>query len=199
MSEASAPAQASGPDSSAGSSAETEILQAIADGKDSLALSLCVQHHAVTLGRLCMSLLGSQTDADDVLQETLIAAHESLSRLEGRGSVRAWLCGIARNKCLKHLEKGRRRGARLRLVAPGEVPPSADEMLGARQRARQARSLLEQVRPSDRDALVLRYCCELTFGEVAEVCGIAEPAARKRVSRALLRLRDVAEKGNRDE
>jgi RNA polymerase sigma-70 factor (ECF subfamily) len=144
-------------------------------------------------------MLGSQTDADDLLQETLMAAHDSLSEFAERGSIRAWLCGIARNKCLKHLEKGRRRGALLRLVPAIEMPPTADDVLGARQRGSQARALLEQVRPSDRDALVLRYCAELSFGEVAEVCGIAEPAARKRVSRALLRLREVAQKGNRHE
>jgi RNA polymerase sigma-70 factor (ECF subfamily) len=179
--------------------ADEAILLAIEQNDPARALSLCARRHAQSIGRLCMSMLGSQTDADDLLQETLLAAHESFASFGGRGSVRAWLCGIARNKCLKHLETRRRRGARLRLVTEAEEPAVAEDVASQRERARQARHLLEQVKPSDRDALLLRYCAGLSFGEVAEACGIAEPAARKRVSRALTRLRTVAEKGNRDE
>ena len=67
------------------------------------------------------------------------------------------------------------------------------------ERAQQARALLERVRPSDRDALLLRYCGELSFREVAAACGIEEAAARKRVSRALLALRSTLEKEKDDD
>jgi RNA polymerase sigma-70 factor (ECF subfamily) len=140
-----------------------------------------------------MAMLGSQVEADDMTQETLLAAHEGFATFRGESSVRAWLFGIARNKCLQHLEKNRRRGARLRLVTEAHVTP-ADEVVGARQRAERARALLEEVRPSDRDALLMRYGADLSFKEVAVACGIDEPAARKRVSRALLRLRNVMKK-----
>ena len=60
-----------------------------------------------------------------------------------------------------------------------------------RQRAERARAALEQIRPSEREAVVLRYAAELSFREVGEACGIDEAAARKRVSRALARLREA--------
>lgn len=170
--------------------ADAEILQAVSAGEPRRALSLCVQWHGASIGRLCMAMLGSQPEADDVTQETLLAAHQGLGAYRADGSLRAWLFGIARNKCLQLLEKNRRRGARLRLVSEAEVP-SLDEVLGARQRAQRARELLEAVRPSERDALLLRYGADLSFKEVAALCGIDEPTARKRVSRALLRLRSV--------
>jgi RNA polymerase sigma-70 factor (ECF subfamily) len=140
-----------------------------------------------------MAMLGSQVEADDMTQETLLAAHEGFASFRGESSVRAWLFGIARNKCLQQLEKNRRRGARLRLVTEAHVV-LADEVVGARQRAERARALLEEVRPSDRDALLMRYGADLSFKEVAAACGIDEPTARKRVSRALLRLRNVMKK-----
>ena len=59
--------------------------------------------------------------------------------------------------------------------------------------------MLEQVRPSDRDALLLRFGADLSFKEVAAACGIDESAARKRVSRALARLRSVLEDENDDD
>jgi RNA polymerase sigma-70 factor, ECF subfamily len=184
-----------------GLDADAEILRAVAASDHHKAISLCARQHGASIGRLCMAMLGSQMDADDMTQETLLTAHQCLAEFRGEGSVRGWLLGIARNKCLQHLEKSRRRGARLRLVtnADAGASPAPDELNGLQKRAEQARQLLTQVRPSDRDALLLRYSAELSFKEVALACGIDEAAARKRVSRALLRLRDVVGKEDSDD
>ncbi|GIF68457.1 RNA polymerase sigma factor [Asanoa ishikariensis] len=57
----------------------------------------------------CYRLLGSVTDAEDVLQETLLAAWRGLDGFEGRASVRSWLYRIATNRCLNALrDRGRR-------------------------------------------------------------------------------------------
>jgi RNA polymerase sigma-70 factor (ECF subfamily) len=158
-----------------------------------------------------MAMLGSQVDADDLTQETLLTAHQGFAEFRQQSSVRAWLLGIARNKCLQHLEKHRRRGARLRLVTAGDAAlgplghgplglgSTAEDAVGARSRAEQARALLAQLRPSDRDALILRYCGDLSFKEVAAACGIAEAAARKRVSLALAALRSAFGRETDDE
>ncbi|HET7608416.1 MAG TPA: sigma-70 family RNA polymerase sigma factor, partial [Gammaproteobacteria bacterium] len=50
---------------------------------------------------------------------------------------------------------------------------------------------LEKLKPSEREALALRYVADLSHREIAEACGLDEAAARKRVSRALDRLRSV--------
>jgi RNA polymerase sigma-70 factor (ECF subfamily) len=179
---------------------DDDILEQLRRGDRRAALSLCVQRHGASIGRLCLAMLGSETDADDLTQETLLTAHEAFGDFRGDGSVRGWLHGIARNKCLQHIEKHRRRGARLRLVTEAEAtrsPPDAE--LGAKRRDDEARALLARVKPSDRDALILRYCCELSFKDVAVACGIEEAAARKRVSRALLELRRAIGSESRDE
>jgi RNA polymerase sigma-70 factor, ECF subfamily len=195
-----APAAAS-PEAPGGLSGDGEILEALGRGDRQAALRFCVQLHGVSIGRLCMAMVGSQVDADDLTQETFITAHQGFAEFRQQGSVRAWLLGIARNKCLHHLEKHRRRGARLRLVTAGEaaLEEGTPDLVGVRSRAEQARALLLQVRPSDRDALLLRYAGELSFKEVAAACGIAEAAARKRVSRALLALRSALGKEADDE
>src|SRR3954451_23344123 len=57
----------------------------------------------------CYRLLGSVTDAEDVLQESLLAAWRGFDGFEGRASPRSWLYRIATNRCLNALrDRGRR-------------------------------------------------------------------------------------------
>jgi RNA polymerase sigma-70 factor (TIGR02960 family) len=65
----------------------------------------------------CYRMLGSFTDAEDVLQETLLAAWRGLPRFEGRSSLRSWLYRIATNACLNAIRATARR-------SPAEpIPP----------------------------------------------------------------------------
>src|SRR6478752_6411651 len=54
-------------------------------------------------------MVGSAQDAEDLLQETLLAAWRGLDQFEGRASVRAWLYRIATNRSLDALRASRRR------------------------------------------------------------------------------------------
>ncbi len=65
----------------------------------------------------CYRLLGSVTDAEDVLQEVLLAAWRGLDGFEGRASPRSWLYRIATNRCLNALR------ARGRRIPPEPQPP----------------------------------------------------------------------------
>ncbi len=168
--------------------------QALARGDHREALARCARDHGASLGRLCMALTGSQAEADELVQEVLLAAHDSFDSFRGDGSLRAWLFGIARRVCARHVET-RSRHARLRLVHPlGRASetraPSTDEVAIRREDAARARRALETLKPTEREAILLRYGSELPFRDVAEACGVDEPTVRKRVSRALGRLRE---------
>src|SRR5262249_27296471 len=104
-------------------------------------------------------------------------------------SVRAWLFGIARRICGRHTEMRARREARLRLVHDTGRGRDAGELALERERAERARAALAKLKPSEREAGVLRYEAELRLRELAVACGVDEAAARKRVSRALARMR----------
>jgi RNA polymerase sigma-70 factor, ECF subfamily len=166
---------------------DAEILAALGHSRDRAA-QLLVAEHGLAVGRLCMALLGRQGEAEDALQETLFAALDGLEKFRGEGTLRAWLFSIARRRCARRLsERSRERDTKQALSdASLTAPlPSAERL----SMARRARSLLEQIKPSEREALVLRFAGELSFREVAELCRIDEAAARKRVSRGLSRLR----------
>jgi RNA polymerase sigma-70 factor (ECF subfamily) len=163
----------------------TALLQG---GQHREALAACARAYGVVLGRLCMVLLGSQADADEAAQETLLRAHRGMASYRGDGSIKAWLCGIARHVCA-HMLETRRRGREALELAPAE--PEARDAFATRQRARAIRQALDHVKPSEREALVLRYVADLSHREIAAVVHLDEAAVRKRISRALAHLRAV--------
>jgi DNA-directed RNA polymerase specialized sigma24 family protein len=73
--------------------------------------------HARELHLHCYRMLGSLADAEDVLQETFIAAWGALDGFAGRSSVRTWLYRIATNRCLNAIRDARRR------APPEPLPP----------------------------------------------------------------------------
>lgn len=163
------------------------IAALVRDGHHRDALAACARSHGAVLGRLCMALLGSQADADEAVQETLLRAHRSMAGYRGEGTVKAWLCGIARHVCVHVLETRRRGRALLDAAA---VPHTPDDR-AIQARARVLREALHRLKPTEREALILRYVAGLTARELGDALHLDEATARKRISRALARLRSV--------
>src|SRR5689334_6175904 len=136
-----------------------------------------------------MAFTGSQAESEELVQETLLAAFDAFPQYRGDGSVRAWIFGIARRLAGRHVEMRTRRESKLRLVHDTSRGRDASELAMERERAERARAALAKLKPSEREAVVLRYESDLSFRELAVACGVDEAAARKRVSRALARLR----------
>src|SRR5260370_26953150 len=67
-------------------------------------------------------MLGSVSDADDALQETLLGAWRGLSRFEGRSPVCSWLYRIAANACLRLAASPRRR------ILPADYGPARTDV-----------------------------------------------------------------------
>jgi RNA polymerase sigma-70 factor (TIGR02960 family) len=158
----------------------------------------------------CYRILGSGQDAEDMVQETLLAAWRGLEQYEERDSLRAWLYRIATNRCLNAL---RDRGRRPR-EAPGlpfEVPeptrrgeslwlePYPDALLegiaetspgpDARYEAKEAVTLafvaaLQHLPPRQRAVLVLRDVLGFHAAEVADMLDGSETSVNSALQRA---------------
>ncbi len=98
---------------------ERELLEAAQRGDDD-AFGRLAGHYRGQLHAHCYRMLGSNMDAEDALQETLLRAWRGLPRFEGRSSVRSWLYKIATNACLRAIERRPRR------VLPVDYGPAAD-------------------------------------------------------------------------
>jgi RNA polymerase sigma-70 factor (TIGR02960 family) len=155
----------------------------------------------------CYRILGSVQDAEDLLQETLLAAWRGLDQFEGRSSLRAWLYRIATNRCLNALRDSERQvpGARHDLPQPTRVTeplwlePYPDVLLEgvadvapgpeARYETKEAVALafvagLQHLPPRQRAVLVLRDVLGFRAGEVADMLAISEASANSALQRA---------------
>ncbi len=158
----------------------------------------------------CYRMLGSAQDAEDALQETLLAAWRGLDGFEERASLRGWLYRIATNRCLNVLRDGARRPPERRPLTfepphptrHGEVlwlEPYPDALLeglpdaapgpDARYEAREAVGLafvtaLQRMPPRQRAALVLRDVLGYRASEVAAMLDTTEASVNSALQRA---------------
>jgi RNA polymerase sigma-70 factor, ECF subfamily len=159
----------------------------------------------------CYRILGSLQDAEDLLQETLLAAWRGLEQFEGRSSLRAWLYTIATNRCLNVLRDRRRRPQPVPRDRPGMAPPTEsfaeiawlqpypDALLegvidaapgpDARYEAKETVALafvsgLQHLAPRQRAVLVLRDVLGFHADEVAEMLGTSEASVNSALQRA---------------
>ncbi|PXY19739.1 RNA polymerase subunit sigma-70 [Prauserella muralis] len=158
----------------------------------------------------CYRLLGSLADAEDLLQDVLLAAWRGLDRFEGRSSVRTWLYRIATNRCLNALrDAGRRKPPEpvppfeppepTRRAEPTWLQPYPDTLLDripdhgpdpeARYHGKEAVELafitgLQLLPPRQAATLVLRDVLGYAAAEVADLLGTTETAVKGALQRA---------------
>src|SRR5262249_46297346 len=85
--------------------------QLLADARrgDGAAFEKLVELHRGELYAHCYRMLGSVQDAEDAVQESLLAAWQGLASFEGRSSLRAWLFRVTTNACLRLASRRPRR------------------------------------------------------------------------------------------
>jgi RNA polymerase sigma-70 factor (ECF subfamily) len=159
-------------------------LSALASGDRVGALSHCVHEHGLALGRYAMAVLGSRSEADDVVRAVLLAWCVGEVEVAGGSSLRAALMSRVRRDCARRLEH--RRGGPFRVVAAGERVPDAPGE--TRERAERARASIQRLRPTEREALLARFVAQLSYPEIAAAWEVEEGEVRRRVSRALATL-----------
>jgi len=126
--------------------------------------------------------------AEDVVQETLLAATQSRASIHGTGALRAWLRSTARHLALAAARRGHRRRRREEAAARPEVSPSDGDVLERVALQRRVAAAVEALPSPDREIVALRYWDGAQPREIARRLGLSPNAVSTRLTRARARL-----------
>ena len=175
-------------------STNTDLLRA-AKGGDEAALEKLLERHEKSIYRFGLRMCGSEEDAKEVLQETLLAAFRGIPAFRGDAELSTWLYQVARSFCIK---ARRRRAGEPRSLASLDEPaarsaessePAADAGTHAREIGQAISAAIEGLPDSYREIVVLKDVEGLSADEIAGVLGEDVAAVKSRLHRARLELR----------
>jgi RNA polymerase sigma-70 factor, ECF subfamily len=175
---------------------------AAAQAGDRDALEALLRRHHDRLWALCRRLTGNHADAEDALQDALIAIARGIRRYDGRAAFTTWSYRVATNACLDELRRRRRRpvpempeplgvGASSDGPGGGLVAPPALPAVEAVADRLDIDAAIAQLPQDFRAAVVLRDLCDLDYAEIAHVLGIPPGTVRSRIARGRRQLADL--------
>ncbi len=177
--------------------AEQEALAAIDRGDYEGALNILMEAYGASVYRYCRQLVADPDLAEDAHQMTFVQALEGLGRFRRRSTLRTWLYGIARHRCLDALKIARRRRQRFEpaddLSAEADATAGAEDRLVAGARSRILELCIGKLASRVRTAIVLRYQAGVSYPEMARICRDRPATLQARVARALPVLRRCLE------
>ncbi len=165
------------------------------------ALATLFERFADKVYRLAFSLLRDEAAAEDVVQETFLAAMDNRQQFQGRSNLGTWLYRIAYNQSISLLR------AKETHPLPDENDPDDDqqlpmpssfiawelrpeEMLENKEIQRELEGAIQSLPEKLRTVFLLRDVNDLSTKETAELTGLSEPAVKVRLHRARLELRE---------
>ena len=163
---------------------DEELLLRLHSG-DELAFTQLYRRRQGTIYRFALHMTGSPVVAEDVTQEVFLALLTGRLRFDqARGSLSAFLFGVARNRILKRLR-------RMKEVHSGEDSPVDDDLLGnlvRREAVEQVRRAVLSLPPMYREVVVLCDLEESTYEDAALVleCPVGTVRSRLNRGRAML-------------
>lgn len=167
------------------------------------AFDALVLHHQQVVFAVAVRMLGDRDEAQDVAQDAFVQAYRGLAGFRADAKFSTWLIAITLNLC-----RNRRRwwARRRRVIAAsldetagtedGALPheavdpaPLPDQEVARRERQRQVMGRLQQLRPSEREIIVLRDIEGYSYEEIAGLLRCQVGTVKSRLNRARLQLR----------
>jgi RNA polymerase sigma-70 factor (ECF subfamily) len=137
-----------------------------------------VARHAQALARFASSF-GTRDDVDDLVQDTLVRAFQSLDGFRGESSFRTWLFTIERRLMLDRRRAEKRRPVGVEVHEDDAATEyDALDVLMAGEAATRVQDAMKRLSPTQREVFALRVGEGLSYREIADVVGTTEGAAR---------------------
>jgi RNA polymerase sigma-70 factor, ECF subfamily len=188
-------------------SADIQFLESLRRG-EAAAFERLVAERSGDVYALLYRLTADVEEARDLTQETFLRAFQSISRFRGEANLKTWLYRIAVNQARNRWRWWRRRRREATVSLDGSDRPDEQSLTGrlqneaavdpeqetlAREREEQLREALFGLRPSYREAVILRDVEGFSYEEIAETLQINIGTVKSRLARGRLELRKKLE------
>ena len=184
---------------SAESASEIQLLIERARAGDTRAFEDLARREERALYRHALRIVGTTSDAEDVVQDALFSAWRSIASFQGL-SFRAWLFRIATNRALDHL-RARKRRPELPLdppedddvtwAEPAAPGPDLTQLAGDREALALVETALGTLPAEQRTALLLRDVEGFAYEEIAVITSVEIGTVKSRIHRGRLAVRNV--------
>ena len=161
---------------------------------DNGAFSVIFEQHSRFIYKFIYAMLGEGNAAEELTQETFLAAYKNIRGLRGDAQLRTWLCGIAKNVVYKSLRVRRKEG-----INSGEqvesldtqddkiLPP--DEEFLSQELNHLIRGALARLDEDKRLVFTLKELQHLSYKEISDITGSAIPKLKTDLHRAKIEMR----------
>lgn len=184
---------------SAESASEIQLLIERARAGDTRAFEDLARREERALYRHALRIVGTTSDAEDIVQDALFSAWRSVASFQGI-SFRAWLFRIATNRALDHL-RARKRRPELPLdppededvtwAEPAAPGPDLTQLAGDREALALVETALATLPAEQRTALLLRDVEGFAYEEIATITSVEIGTVKSRIHRGRLAVRNV--------
>lgn len=153
-----------------------------------------LHHHIAGLRRYAYVLCRDATDADDLVQETLMKAIAAAHTYRPEGNLRAWLFGILHNTFVSHRRQFAKRARAAAFLESMEAPPANATPEQERHiEVRQTLNLFARLSEDQRMTLIMVAIDGFSYEEAADALGVPVGTIMSRLSRGREQLRRLAE------
>ncbi|MBI1178401.1 sigma-70 family RNA polymerase sigma factor [bacterium] len=163
-----------------------DLLARFRNHRDDAAFRQLVERHIGMVFAVSQRVTGSREQAEEIAQTTFARLADRSEEITRETVLAGWLYQTARRLALSAVRSDTRRRQREQIAAAMNFnEPGPDTV------AEHLESAMDQLKPEDRDALVLRFFEDRNLRDVGQELGLSEDAARMRVNRALEKLRGI--------
>lgn len=162
--------------------------------QDHEAFGQLIDRHASSIVNLAYRMVGNQTEAEDLAQETFLAAFKALRTFRADAKFSTWLYRIASNKCTDWLRVKRPGQGQYDVDADEELDlhvaedRTPEQLLSQQQVAQELDQAIQRLPPLYREAFVLKHIEGLSYEEMEAILGVSGDTLKMRVYKGRVQL-----------
>jgi RNA polymerase sigma-70 factor (ECF subfamily) len=174
---------------------QDELLVIKCQQNDSQAFEEIVQKWQKRLWAYAFRMIGSETSAYDIVQETWCGVIKGLNKLNDVSVFPSWIFRLLHNKCVDWIQNEQRETRLKKGLKKIEPEEPGQDMVDGGDTLQIA---IERLSPERKALILLRFQEEMAIGQMAEILNLPEGTVKSRLHRTVMELRCLLEKDNNE-